>query len=258
MTDFEQVSVELSGHVGVVSLSNPPYNFMTMTMLRELQSAFGHLESDPECRAIVLAAEGRTFCAGADFKSGLADGIDMAGAVGDFYRVAMTFFDTEKPIVAAVSGAAVGAGLGLTLAADFRIACPETTFSANFNRLGIHPGFGMSVTLPRVVGVTNAELLFYTGRRIKGEEAKNMGLVTELVARTDVLARANQLAAEIALSAPIAVRDTRATMRRGLAEQIRSANRHEQAVQEQEMQTADFLEGIEATAERRDPVFRGR
>ncbi len=258
MTDFKYVSTELSGHVAVVTLSNPPVNFMNMPLLSELQSAFRQLDDDPACRAIVLAAAGKTFCAGADFTSGLAEGIDPGKAVDEFYKVAMTFFDIRKPMVAAVAGAAVGAGFGLALVADFRIACAGTTFSANFNRLGIHPGFGMSVTLPRVVGISNAELLFYTGRRIKGDEAMQMGLLTKLVERDDVLESAKQLAKEIAVSAPIAVQDTKATMRRGLAEEIRTANQHEQTVQAREMQTADFLEGIEAAAERRDPVFRGK
>src|SRR6185295_19131864 len=107
--------------------------------------------------------------------------------------------------------------------ADFRITCAEARFSANFNRLGFHPGFGLSVTLPRLVGVQQAALLLYTGRRIGGQEAQRIGLADLLVAQDQVRTRAIELAREIAASAPLAVQSTRATVRAGLVEQIRVA-----------------------------------
>ena len=141
--------------------------------------------------------------------------------------------------------------------ADFRVVSRQATLSANFNRLGIHPGFGMSVTLPRLVGEHNAALLLYTGRRIKGKEADDLGLVTELVSAGEALEYAVRLASQIALSAPIAVRHTRATLREPLLEVLRAANRRELALQVQEMQTEDFKEGVLAAAERREPRFEG-
>ena len=129
--------------------------------------------------------------------------------------------------------------------------------SANFNRLGIHPGFGMSVTLPRLVGEHNAALLFYAGRRIKGVEAAKLGLVTQLVDPGEALNGAVSLAKQIALSSPLAVQHTRATLRASLLATIRDANRHEQAIQAQEMLTEDFKEGVLAASERRDPRFKG-
>jgi len=225
--------------------------------LEEFQWAFKKLDDDDHCRAIVLAAEGKVFCAGADFSTDQAQGIDPNEVLSNFYAVAMTLFETKKPMVAAVQGAAIGAGFGLSLLADFRIACPETIFSANFTRLGIHPGFGMSVTLPRIIGVSNAELLFYTGRRIKGKEALNLGLLSELVERDDVLPSAIKLANEIASCAPLAVQNTKATMRMDLAEQIRTANKREQALQMVQMKTKDFREAIKAMHERREPEFTG-
>jgi enoyl-CoA hydratase/carnithine racemase len=225
--------------------------------LEEFQWVFKKLDDDNHCRAIVLAAEGKVFCAGADFSTDQAKGIDPNEVLSNFYAVAMTLFETKKPMVAAVQGAAIGAGFGLSLLADFRIACPETIFSANFTRLGIHPGFGMSVTLPRIIGVSNAELLFYTGRRIKGKEALNLGLLSELVERDDVLPSAIKLANEIASCAPLAVQNTKATMRMDLAEQIRTANKREQALQMVQMKTKDFREAIKAMHERREPEFTG-
>lgn len=258
MLDPKYITLETSGNVGIVTFSNPPYNLFNLQALEELQWAFRKLDADDECRAIVLAAEGKVFCAGADLTTGLAEGIDFAEASSNFYRLAMTFFDTKKPMIAAVQGAAVGAGFGLSLVADFRIACPETTFSANFTRLGIHPGFGMSLTLPRIVGVSNAELLFYTGRRLKGTDAMKMGLLTELVEQDDVLPTAMKLAQEIAICAPLAVQDTKATMKMDLADQIRAANKREQALQVVQMATDDFREGIKAANQRREPNFTGR
>ena len=258
MLNQKYVKLEMSGHVGVVTFSNPPHNFISLQALEEFQWAFKKLDDDNHCRAIVLAAEGKVFSAGADFSAGQAEGIDPNEMMSNFYSIAMTFFETKKPMVAAVQGAAIGAGFGLSLVADFRIACPETVFSANFTRLGIHPGFGMSLTLPRIIGVSNAELLFYTGRRIKGHEAMNLGLLTELVERDDVLLSAMKLANEIAACAPLAVQDTKATMRMGLAEQVRAANKREQALQVVQMKTKDVREGMKASRERREPVFTGR
>ena len=257
MSNRKYVRLEMFGNVGVVTFCNPPYNFISLQALEEFQWAFKKLDDDNHCRATVLAAEGKVFCAGADFSVDQAEGIDPNEVLSNFYAVAMQLFETKKPMVAAVQGAAIGAGFGLSLLADFRIACPETIFSANFTRLGIHPGFGMSVTLPRIIGVSNAELLFYTGRRIKGKEALNLGLLSELVERDDVLPSAIKLANEIASCAPLAVQNTKATMRMELAEQIRAANKREQALQMVQMKTKDFREAIKAMHERREPEFTG-
>ncbi|RYE97826.1 MAG: enoyl-CoA hydratase/isomerase family protein, partial [Oxalobacteraceae bacterium] len=154
-------------------------------------------------------------------------------------------------------GAAVGGGLGLSLVADFRVASAESRFTANFNRLGFHPGFGMSITLPRVVGEQKAALMFYTGRRIGGEEAHAIGLVDILAPQAELRDAALALAHEIAHSAPIAVVSTRCTLRRGLADAIAAITDHELTEQQQHFDTQDFKEGVKAMAERRLPVFSG-
>jgi enoyl-CoA hydratase/carnithine racemase len=146
----------------------------------------------------------------------------------------------------------------LALVADFRVTCAEARFSANFNRLGFHPGFGLSVTLPRLVGVQQAALLFYTGRRINGAQAHAIGLADLLVAQDQVRARATELASEIAGSAPLAVQSTRATVRTGLVEQIRLAVARESMEQNRHFLSEDFKEGVAAMAARRPPQFKGR
>uniref|UniRef100_UPI001E562026 enoyl-CoA hydratase/isomerase family protein n=1 Tax=Delftia sp. ASV31 TaxID=2795113 RepID=UPI001E562026 len=125
-------------------------------------------------------------------------------------------------------------------------------------RLGFHPGFGLSLTLPRLIGAQRAATLLYTGRRIGGEEAVAMGLADELVEKEQVLARSMALAQDIAASAPLAVASTRAGLREGLAQQVAEANRRELAIQRQQFRTEDFREGVAAMAQRRTPVFHGR
>jgi enoyl-CoA hydratase/carnithine racemase len=244
------------GHVVTLTLQRPPHNFVDAPTMRELADSLAALDDDADCRAIVLAADGKSFCAGADFSGVPAGGQAMDPA--DFYVHAMRLFDNRKPVIAAVHGAAVGAGVGLALTADFRVTCAEARFSVNFNRLGFHPGFGLSHTLPRLVGVQQASMLFYTGRRIDGAEALAVGLVDELVAAGDVLTRAQALAAQIAESAPLAVQSTRATLRADLARDVRAVNQRELAAQQVQFRSEDFREGVQAMAERRTPRFSGR
>lgn len=252
------VQISSDGPVATVEICKPPHNFFTIPLIRQLADAFEDLEADRRCHAIVLAAQGSSFCAGADFSNRDATPPQRSPrALNPIYDEAIRMFACAKPVVAAVQGPAIGGGLGLALVADFRVSCPEAKFSANFNRLGFHPGFGLSVTLPRLVGVQQAAMLFYTGRRIGGAEAAAMGLVDVLVAQDQVRAEAAKLAREIAISAPLAVQSTRATLRQGLVEQIRLAVARESAEQNAQFKTADFQEGVAAMAARREPNFKG-
>jgi enoyl-CoA hydratase/carnithine racemase len=145
----------------------------------------------------------------------------------------------------------------LACTADFRVGCPETRFTANFARLGFHHGFGLTVTLPAIVGQQHALELLLTGRRIAGEEAARMGLCDRMVETGEVRAAAHGLAAEIAAAAPLAVRSIRQTMRAGLAASFRAATVREREEQDRLRLTGDFVEGVQAVAERRPPRFSG-
>lgn len=255
---MSDVRASIEGHVGIAEICRAPNNYFDKALIGELADAFERFEADPAVRAILLCAEGRNFCAGADFASRDRGAVIGDSSGGHLYQQAVRLFRCAKPVVAAVQGAAVGGGLGLSLVADFRVASAQSRFTANFNRLGFHPGFGLSVTLPRVVGEQKAALLFYTGRRIGGEEAHAIGLVDVLAPQDALRAAAMALATEIAQSSPIAVTSTRATLRRGLADAVADVTAHELAEQERHFQTADFKEGVQAMAERRLPVFQGR
>jgi enoyl-CoA hydratase/carnithine racemase len=178
--------------------------------------------------------------------------------VATLYIEGNRLFCTKKPIIAAVHGAAVGGGLGLAMVADFRVTCPEARFCANFTRLGFHPGFGLTVTLPAVIGETKAALMFYTSRRVSGEEAYAMGLADVLVPQDQVRDAAIKLATEIAENSPLGLIATRMTMRNGIADRVLKATDHELIEQTRLRKTEDFKEGVNAVSERRMPNFKGR
>ena len=239
--------------VATLEIRRPPNNFFDIGLIEALARAIAALDTDARCRAIVLCSSGKHFCAGADFTGPATP----APTERHLYDAAVDLFATATPVVAAVQGAAIGGGLGLACFADFRIAAPEARFSANFARLGFHHGFGLTVTLPALVGQQRALELLYTGRRIDGEDAVTIGLADRLAPLPDLRSHAHALAAEIAASAPLAVDSIRSTMRGDLATRIRAATDHEQAEQDRLRQTADWREGVQAMAERRPPTFTG-
>ena len=258
------------GYVAMVQIGRPPDNFFDAGLIGSLADAYEWLDEQPDARAAVLCSDGKHFCAGADFtgRSGRPGmgGAGMGGAgmggAGSLYAEAARLFKTQTPVVAAVQGAAVGGGLGLACSADFRVASPQTRFAANFARLGLHHGFALSATLPAILGEQRALDLLLTARRVGGEEAYRIGLADRLADPENLRAAAQELAGEIAANAPLAVRSIRNTMLgttiRGTLADPAAAMETELAEQDRLRQTADFAEGIRASAERRPPRFEGR
>src|SRR6202789_3590810 len=254
-----QIRVEASGdHVAPVEFERGPRNHFDAALIAELADTFERLDADVDARAIVLCSSGRHFCAGADLPGALSgDEQSVAGSTGSLYEGAVRLFAARTPIVAAVHGAAVGGGLGLALVADFRVAGPSTRFIANFSRLGLHQGFGITVTLPAVAGTQRAQEMLYTGRAVAGEEAARIGLCGRAPADDAVRSTAYAFAAEIAASAPLAVVSIRQTLRGDLADRVRAAPAAEQTEQIKSAGTRGFVEGVAAPAERREPRFTG-
>jgi enoyl-CoA hydratase/carnithine racemase len=253
---FKHIGVSREGVITIIEIRRGPNNFVDTDMVAEIADVLEDMDRTPDCRAIVLCAEGKHFCAGADFSNRGPEGVAVGGTRGrHLYKEAQRLWRTGKPVVAAVQGAAVGAGLGLAVMADFRVTCPEARFSANFTRMGYHPGFGLTATLPRLVGMQTASMLMYTGRRVPGDEAVKLGLADYCVTLDQVRAKAIEIASDIAASAPLAIVATRETLRRGLADAVAQATEREFEEQDWLRKTADFREGIKAMAERRLPDF---
>ena len=263
-----QVSRDEETSVATLTLSRPPNNFLTTQLVRAIADSLDALVEEGRIRAAVVCAEGKHFCAGRDFHTPRAERDEAV----DLYGEAIRLITSDLPWVAAIQGAAIGGGLGLALAADFRVALPRARFSANFSRLGFHHGFGLTALLPRIVGHQAASRLLVLGERIDGTEAASIGLVDVLVdapggagrdstleeERPELLRAAHGLAASIAEAAPLAVREIRATLRADLAERFLDATRLETEKQSRLRQTADFAEGVLATKERRPARFVGR
>ena len=250
------LNVSLKNQVGVVEINRPPNNHFDYKLISYIADCFDNFDKDINCRCIVLCSDGKHFCAGANFGKD-RDMQDKADPYSELYTQAVRLFKNKKPVIAAVQGGAIGGGLGLSLVADFRIGCPESRFSANFSRLGFHQGFGTTVTLPRVIGPQNAAMMMLTGRRLKGQEAFDIGLIDYLVPLNEVKSKAIELAEEISEAGPLAVQSIRATIRAGLAEQVEEIVSWELSEQVRLQSTKDFKEGIKASLERRKPKFEG-
>ena len=253
----EEIGVSIDGHVATVELRRPPNNFLDIELIGNLATALEGLDKNKEVRSIVLASAGKHFCAGANLIKRIND--EDAGAkttqTRHLYQEAQRLVQTKKPIVAALHGSAIGAGLGLALVADFRVTCKEARLAANFCSLGYHPGFGMTFTLPRIVGHQTAKWLFLTGKRVPGEEAVKMGLADRLVDQNKVREIATEMARELAKSGPLAVQAARETLHNDLFDGFRAATEREAFMQMMLRETNDYKEGVKAGFDRREPIF---
>ena len=251
---------KLDGHVVQCEIQRPPNNFFDLALIKDLSECFEDIDEEKDIRAIVLCAEGKHFCAGANFGSNVRAAELEKRTASDrnpLYDEAVRLFRCKKPVVAAVQGAAVGGGFGLALMADFRIVCPATRMTANFVKLGFTPGFGLTHTLERIVGAQRANLLFLTGRRINGETALEWGLGDIFTEVENVRDAAIELAQEIAENAPLALLSLRDQMRPGLADAVNDVTTIESREQKWLQGTNDHKEGVKAVGEKRPGNFTG-
>jgi enoyl-CoA hydratase len=261
---------ELQGRmsIGVLTFDDPErLNAMTEAMGAALADHVAVLRREAGLRAVVLTGSGRAFSAGGDLgmigsraSSGSADPGGPPrrvnrDAMRAFYKLFLSVRDLPCPTVAALNGAAIGAGLCVALACDLRVAARDAKLGLNFTRLGIHPGMAATWTLPRLVGPALAAELLFTGRILQGEEAAQIGLVNRAVAREDVLGEALALARACATSAPRAVRGVKRALRRSLSASLEDQLSFEAERQAECFEGKDLKEGIAAVREKREPDF---
>ena len=259
------VLYEEKDHVATVTLNRPENrNSMTEDVLEGLRSAVGRVREDTELRCVIVTGRGKSFCAGADFKSQIQRGDSGERKLLPnersfaMYSPFLSLLEIEVPVIGALNGHAIGGGLGLALVCDIRVANREAKYGANFTKLGLHPGMATTYFLPRFGGIPRAAELLFTGRLVSGDEAAQLGLANYAVAEDQVLPKSLELAREIASCAPIAVRWTKRSLYQNVAWDPVSAARAEAHAQSRTLETEDSKEGVQAILQKRPPVFRGR
>jgi enoyl-CoA hydratase len=262
--------IERDGDIAVLTFNDPERrNAMTEAMGEAFAARIADLARDDSLRALVLTGAGRAFSAGGDLtmiESRAAEGQAAPGharrAIGDrmrgFYKLFLSVRELPCPTIAALNGAAIGAGFCVALACDVRIAAESARLGLNFTALGLHPGMGATWTLPRLVGPAWAAELLFSSRVVTGQEAQRIGLVGRCLPVDEVLPAARSLAAEFAANAPVAVRGVKRALARSLdatLEDQLSFEAHEQAIC---FESADVREGLAAVRKGRKPAFTGR
>jgi enoyl-CoA hydratase len=255
----EPLRFEQRDGVALITLALPERrNAMTAELTAAWTVTIAALRTAENVRAVVVTGEGSAFCAGGDL-SWIAESPDMSvtalrARMLPFYKQWLSVRDLDVPVIAAVNGPAVGAGLCLALACDIRYASTGATFSAPFARLGMHPGMAATYLLPEAIGIARAREMLLTGRRVGAEEALAIGLVSGVYDSAELLDEVLAIAKIVADSAPIAVRLTK----RALASHgLDAALEWEALAQPITMATADLREGLAAQSERRPPRFTG-
>ncbi len=254
-----------SATVAVIRANQPPRNAMTPELMAAFAGALSEVRADPTLRALVIAANGDHFCAGADLSSNELPGVPqvLRGPPGDAERLAavyaafLSLVDLPIPTVAAVQGGAVGGGFGLACACDFRVVTGDTRFSAPFARLGIAPGMGLTEFLPRLLGIPRAKAMLLLGDALNGEDAAASGFAYRCVPRENLDTAAIELAERLATNAPAVVRWTKAAIHRAIALDVRATSQNEALAQALTFLADDAREGVAAFRERRPPKFTG-
>ena len=262
------IRTEIDGHVAVLTLTRPD----SMNALGapgdgdEIAAACEALNADREVRCAILTGEGRAFSAGGDVKAMKArEGAFAGGGVAirdnyrrNIHRIVRSLYNLEVPLVAAVNGPAVGLGCDVACMADVRIAADTARFGVTFLKLGIIPGDGGAWLLPRTVGMSWAAELLFTGDLIDAAKAREIGLVSHVVAPDALMAEARRLAERIAQQPPHALRIAKTLLRRGQEASFDTILELSAASQGLSHLTEDHMEGVDALLEKRPPVFRGR
>jgi enoyl-CoA hydratase/carnithine racemase len=260
---YEAIIFSSSGPIATIKLNRPDkLNAFGGPMREEILDALGRIAADDGIRVVVVTGEGRGFSAGGDIDhlKKLRETRDEKGlreVLANGQRITSLMRGLPKPVIAAVNGPCAGAGFSFALGCDIRIASDAATFGASFARIGLHPDWGGSWFLPRLVGSANACELIFTGTMISAAEAERIGLVNRVVPHGDLMPAVLGLAERMAASAPLVLRLAKESIYRSLTSDLETAFRRETEVQAECFNSDDFLEGLTAFKEKRKPQFKG-
>ena len=262
---YECLIYELKDGIATLTLNRPDrLNALGGSLRDDLHDAITRSAADPEVRVMIVTGAGKGFCAGGDVKAmneakeGRRERPFMEKIAPGRDRTLLAMREAPQPIIAAVNGAAAGAGMNLALACDIRLASSAAKFSQAFVKRGLHPDWGGTYFLPRIVGTAKAAELIFTGAIIDAPEALRLGIVSQVLAPEELLPAAQTLARAIAAGPPIAIRLAKRGLYRNAESDLRTALEYETFAQNACFETEDATEGIRAFVEKRAPRFVGR
>jgi len=259
--EYKTILYEKKEGIGIITLHRPDrMNALNSTMLRELDHILSEIEEDSDVKVVIITGSEKFFAAGADITEldKMSTPVDVHGFIKEAQAVINKFEDLEKPVIAAVSGLALGGGCELAMACDLRIAAENAMFGQPEIKIGVIPGAGGTQRLPRLVGVTKAKELLYTGDSIDANEAYRIGLVNKVVPVASLMDEAMKMASKIARQPGVALRMTKFAVNSGMNMDIKSAMSYEARCFEILFSTEDQKEGMKAFIEKRSPAFKGK
>lgn len=233
-------------------------NALNDEMLNQLQKNFNILKNESSVRAIIIYAEGKSWCVGVDLKWTANLGWKFITAIRKGQKIFARIENHPTPVIAAINGYAIGGGMELALSCDIRIAADTAVFSQSETTIGLIPGWGGTYRLPKVVGSSTAKDLIYTGRRFSAEEALEMNFVSKIVPLNELKNQAIEIAESIANNAPIAVKKAKKSINKGVSTSVKRGYKSERLGIWRCFRTKDIREGITAVFEKRKPEFKGK
>lgn len=250
---------ELQKGILTLTMNRPEaINAFTTEMLRELARAFAKEAAQPEVRVVVLRGAGRGFCSGQDLREFEGKSLSYKSHLRNYQAVVENIVHLEKPVIAAIHGAAAGAGMSLALACDLRIAAADAVFTTGFSKIGLIPDAGMNYHLPRIVGYAKAFELEALSGRIKAEEALALGLVNRVVSVETLAEEVAGLALELAQGPTKTFGLIKRALRRSTSATLEEMLEYEALLQEVAGRTEDHKEGVQAFYEKRLPKYSGK
>jgi 2-(1,2-epoxy-1,2-dihydrophenyl)acetyl-CoA isomerase len=260
---YENIQVSTADCIQTITLNRPDrLNAFIGHMRRDLAEALEHAGSDRNVRVVVITGAGRGFCAGGDvaFMAELMqrrNAEEFSRILGAGRRVILAIRQMTKPVIAAINGPASGAGCNLALACDLRIASSDATFSQSFAKVGLHPDWGGSYFLPRLVTPNKACEMFFLGESIDAAEALRLGIVNQVVAPEELESATLELAQRLRAAPPIALAGAKHAVYMSQAAGLEEMLRYETEVQLRCFESDDAHEGVQAFLEKREPKFTG-